>query len=131
MKKMMEFIRKERLYILLLIFIILVNVIITIAGEEEDKTKAKEAPAASISAEGGAAKKADEDIFLKHEALEKILREKRHLALLFSLASLLILAMLFLGTIIDAILISFFYNQISQSCINLDDFCQLLFSLWM
>ncbi len=107
MKKTMEFIREDRLYVLLLIFIILINVLIAIPAEVKNKAKAKQESLDVVSPEEGKTKDAGGDIFLKREEVENVLREKKHLALLFSLASLLMLTMLFLGIIIDAIFVSF------------------------
>ncbi|MBI5143935.1 MAG: CPBP family intramembrane metalloprotease [Candidatus Omnitrophica bacterium] len=94
------FLRKERLYILLLVFIILMNVLMGISDEDKGKT----GKAIDFSLEKK--KEGIEDIFLKREEMEKVLRQKKPLAMLFSLASLLVLAILSLGIVIDVILAS-------------------------
>ena len=91
MVKLAEFIKKERLYILLLIFVILLG-----AATGASHGKKGKRPAAL---------KADEELFMKPAEAEKLLHENRYLAILFSLVSLLILATLFLGMIVDAVLI--------------------------
>ncbi|MDD5495805.1 MAG: CPBP family intramembrane metalloprotease [Candidatus Omnitrophica bacterium] len=94
MNKFIIFIKKERLYILLLIFIILLNVLMAVSGDVK------------VKGEQNRAKEAQEEV-LQREKMEEVLRDNRFLALLFSLASLLILAVLFLGIVIDAMLIGF------------------------
>lgn len=87
MKRIMNFIRKERLYILLLIFVIVLNVF------------------AMTSPAKPHAGKATEDFFMKPAETEKLLAEKQHLTVIFGLVSLLIITTLLLGTVIDCILI--------------------------
>ena len=98
MSKIFEAMRRDRLYILLLVFIILVNVIILLPSDV--RGKAKEARARIET------KKSAEDLILKRDEVERVFYEKRYLALLFSLMSLLILFSLVLGIVIDIILIS-------------------------
>lgn len=90
MNKVTAFVQKERLYVLILIFVILFNVIMM--THPEPKAKGKKAKAAAASFEEEKAKKLQ---------MEEKLRENAHLAVLFSLASLLILAIVFLGIVID------------------------------
>src|SRR3989338_2030686 len=96
MNRLLNFAKQERLYILLLIFIILVNVLIFLAGDEK-RDEGRQAPAAV---------QVKEDIFLQREEAEKVLAGNRPLALLLSLASLLMVAMVALGLFIDASLVS-------------------------
>ena len=98
MNKILAFIRRERLYILLLIFVILLSAVTSASHEGKGKKGAASAVKTGIE-------KADEDFFMKPAEVQKLLSEKRYLAVLLSLASLLILAALFLGMIVDAILI--------------------------
>jgi uncharacterized protein len=98
MTKLAEFIKKERLYILLLVFVIMLNAATSVSHEGKGK-----GPAASVAR--AAADKADEEFFMKPAEAEKLVLEKPHLAVLLSLASLLILATLFLGMIVDAVLL--------------------------
>ena len=97
MNKILTFVRKERLYILLLIFVILLSAVTAVSHEGKGK-KGAAATKSDI-------KKADEEFFMKPAEVEKLLLEKRYLAVLFGLASLLILATLFLGMIVDAVLV--------------------------
>src|SRR3990167_9118851 len=107
MVKVIEFLRKERLYILLLIFIILLNVLMLSAKEEKGKAKKT-----AISQRGavtkieGKAKALDERLFVMPEEAQNLLRKKRPLAAILSLSSLLVLAILILGLIINMILLS-------------------------
>lgn len=98
MNRVFEFVRKERLYILLLVFVILMNALIFTA--EGSKAKGKGKPEIAILG-------SPEEIFLKREEVEAALAKNRTLALLVSLTSLLIFAVLLLGILIDAILVSF------------------------
>ena len=93
-KAQMDFLRKERLYILILIFVIMFNIIMLFHNESKGEVKkAKAAP--TVVTEKEKAKKMDE-----------ILRKNDRLMMLFSLASLLILAVVLLGIVIDIILSS-------------------------
>ena len=76
----------------------MVNVIILLPSDV--RGKAKEARARIET------KKSAEDLILKRDEVERVFYEKRYLALLFSLMSLLILFSLVLGIVIDIILIS-------------------------
>ena len=105
MNRLMEFIRRERLYLLLLTFIILVNVITMMpsregAGTARGKTvvETAKAPAAKSQAETKLAEAS------RRAALEKLLSEKRGLTLIFGLTSLLIIAAFLLGLVIDIVL---------------------------
>src|SRR3989338_5765549 len=93
-----HFLRRERLYILLLTFVVLMNVLTAIS----DEGKVRKPTGLGLEKK----KEGIEDILLKREEMEKILYQKKPVALLFSLASLLMLAILFLGILIDAILVS-------------------------
>lgn len=94
MLKFFEFLRKERLYLLLLLFVILVNVLVSMPRE------------AKIKASGATVKTAEENLGLKREDMERVLASDKRLTLLLSLVSLLVLAALLLGIIVDAILFS-------------------------
>lgn len=101
---MRDFFRKERLYILLLIFIILVNIAIMMpaGGRAGGDKKAK---GSAVTQAGAAPAKADEDIFAKREKLETALRDNKPLALILNLATLLIMAVICLGLLIDTLLL--------------------------
>lgn len=98
MNRILNFVQKERLYILLLIFIILLNVfVLSYPGEKSKKHPVSAKPETA---------KLSEDFFMKPADAEKLLSEKKYLAVMFGLTSLLILAAFFLGTIIDAIIVN-------------------------
>ncbi len=102
----LEFVNKERLYILLAVFIIAINMILLLSGDEGGKHKKLQNKGTSVTL--GPAKEFTEegDIFARQEAVEAMLLKNKPLALLFSLASLLVMAILSLGILIDAILAS-------------------------
>ena len=92
-----KFPQQNRLYMLLLIFVLAMNVIILLPPE----IKGKHAAPSSQSS-----KPADE-ASLKQEKIEKALSEDKHLALLVGLVTLLVLFVIFLGLVVDIILVSF------------------------
>lgn len=98
MKKIFDFIRRERLYILLLIFVVLVNVLMISARDTKIKDK--------ISVARVETPRIGDGLSLAREEVEKVFYEKRYLALLFSISSLLTLAILLLGIIVDILLLS-------------------------
>lgn len=108
MKKILEFMRRERLYLLLLAFIIVINVIMMTEGSDRraGAKKAAEEVKAAIAPAAGTEDKAKEILFMKREEVESALAKNKRLAALFSLSSLLITAVLLLGIMIDILLIS-------------------------
>ncbi len=90
MNRFVQIIQRERLYILLLIFVILMTAIVLMPPGPSQKPE-----------------KQTEEMGLKREEAQKVFAEKRYLALLFSLTSLLIIAAFVLGIIIDAMLFLF------------------------
>ena len=92
MNRIVMFMRRERLYILLLIFIILINIVMSMPAEKGVKAEAKKSEIA---------------LSLKGKDLEAILAKDRTLNIILSLSSLLIAAVLLLGIIIDTLLVSF------------------------
>ena len=99
MKQFMDFLRKERLYILLLIFVMLVNVIIILHDNRTDKAKGKTQVVSPVQ-------KPQQEAELKKAKAAKIFAEKKYLGVLFTIASLLILLFLFLGLAMDLVFIS-------------------------
>ena len=95
MMRFTEFVRRERLYILLLVFVILISAIFTMSSRTKAKPKSAKA--------GLEEKKPGEDQSVKRHQMEKLLRENKSLAIIFTLASLLIMLVLFLGLAIDVI----------------------------
>lgn len=103
MRKVMEFIKRERLYLLLLTFIILINVLIISEGPRVKE--ASKTDKAAVSAEAVQESREAKDPLAAKERAKEFLRENRDIAVLFSLASLLILAILLLGILIDVMLL--------------------------
>ena len=99
MKKISEFIKKERLYILLLIFVMLAGSLVAVAGHS--KSKAAASSAASVAEQS----KSPDDLLSKRQQTEKILQENKPVAVIFTVASLLMLLVLVLGIAIDCILL--------------------------
>lgn len=101
-----ETVKKERLYLLLALFVILMSLILLLPGVR----KRPQAPAAkgSVSARVVAETKqrSDESVFLQREELERIFRERPSLAVTVNLATLLILATILLGILIDCLLLA-------------------------
>ena len=98
MNKILKFIQKERLYILLLIFIILLNVLLMMPLEVKGKGR--------IVKEKITVSKINEGLLVNRSEVEKIFYQKKHLYLLFSMTSLLMMAILFLGITMDILLVS-------------------------
>ena len=94
MNKMMQFIRKERLYFLVLIFVLAFNVAISLHNDSGARTKSSKSVRAVTSEDREA---------MRHE-MEKLLRKNETLFILFSLTSLLVIAMMLLGATIDFII---------------------------
>ena len=94
MNKFMGFVRRERIYLFLLIFILTLNLAVALAGGE--KWKAKEKPGYSA-----------EELFIREAEMGKLLASNRPLAFVLSLSSLLVFAVILLGMLIDAALVSF------------------------
>lgn len=99
MNKVIKFIQKERLYLLLLTFVILLNA----AGSMPYGAGKSKAKGVKAKVE---AKKIDEDLFVKKEEMEKILNANKDLAVICNLSSLLIFLVLILGIAVDAALLS-------------------------
>ncbi len=104
MKRIARFMRSERLYLLLALFVLTVNIIFFVPGQRHHRETASQP---TVSAAGGASTLSTEDaLSIRREEMERILHEKRPLALIISLVSLLILALVGLGVVIDVILVS-------------------------
>lgn len=102
MNRLLEIIRRDRLYLLLLIFVILVNVASTVSP----RPKARTVKTAAHTAKPAAAaqtpvSKAEMDA--RQQRVEKLFNENRSLALTFSLTILLFIVLFLLGLVIDAI----------------------------
>jgi membrane protease YdiL (CAAX protease family) len=96
MRRFFVFARKERLYLLLALFILLVNAIVMVPhGSKAPRAGVPEYAVKSATVGLDAARRAE---------VEKAFRQNSHLAVVFSLTSLLIIAILFLGLAIDVML---------------------------
>lgn len=94
MSRFTNFIARERAYLLLLVFIAIVTTMIVFPPGGGVKYSEKQA----VRSEGGvSAKEAPGD----REKVEKIFAENRHLALVFGMVSLLVIAFFLLGLVID------------------------------
>ena len=94
MNRMKGFIRRERLYILILIFVVIFNIIMFLyPGKKARPEKIKKAAAAQM-------------LFSRQSKMEEVLRKNERLVMMFSLATLLIFTIFVLGIIMDMILVS-------------------------
>ncbi|MDP2913053.1 MAG: CPBP family intramembrane metalloprotease [Candidatus Omnitrophota bacterium] len=93
---------RDRLYILLIIFMVFLNIAASAPVGSKRDVKSKKAAIGT----GSAAKISDEGIPAKQRKIEKLFRENRPLAAVFSLSALLAVFLLLLGIAIDAILLS-------------------------
>lgn len=92
MTRIIQFIQKERLYILLLIFILLFNMTMFLQPDKSRRHKKAKARAEASLRE-----------HKNKTFIEESLRKNERLMVLFGLATLLILAVIVLGTVIDFI----------------------------
>ncbi len=92
--RLINFVQRERLYILVLIFVLVFNVIVLSHGE--GKARAKR-PAASQA-------QTFEDHEIRKHEMEVLLRKNTKLFTIFGLVSLLILSITLLGLVIDIII---------------------------
>ena len=98
MNRLSEFIKRERLYILLLVFVMLVSALVAISSEH---SKSKASANARVEE-----KNTTQDMQAKRMQTEKVLKENKPLAAIFTIASLLIMLVLLLGLVIEGILIA-------------------------
>jgi len=114
MRRLSGFIRRERLYILLAVFVILVNVIIVTTNEGKagrvKKHRTGQQAAAARTAVAAKKTTAFEDTAARRAEVQKIFAENRHLAFVFTLTSLLIVAVFLLGIVIDAMLAGAYFT---------------------
>lgn len=104
---MSDFIRRERLYILLFVLVVLVNVAVIMPSAAKRRSHVTQETAtiqAKVTAE--VAKKANEGILLKQRELEERLKTDRTLAGAVNLATLALLAILCLGLLVDTVLLA-------------------------
>jgi membrane protease YdiL (CAAX protease family) len=108
MDRFLGFIRRERLYLLILLFILTVNVIalIPMRPAAQAHRDAKEPVSVTGPVAVGRIGEPAEDIEAERRAqLDRKFRENRHLAVIFGLTSLLMMAVLLLGIALDLIII--------------------------
>ena len=99
MKRIARFINRERLYILLLIFVILISIALSGATSRAKKKELSAKPKVEV-------KNTEEESAVKRQQMEKLFSSDRSLENIFTLASLLIMLVLFLGLVVDVILFS-------------------------
>jgi membrane protease YdiL (CAAX protease family) len=105
MNRLLDFVRKERLYLLILIFVLTVNAIVALSSSEKPRPRRSAVSAAEKAAtEKAAIATPAETEAARREKIEKIFAEDKYLTLIVSLTSLLIVAVLLLGLVIDIIL---------------------------
>lgn len=102
MNKFFEFIRKERLYLLVLVFVLFVHLLMVLYGEEEAPRAEKKAAAAYADR----AKVFDKEMLAKREEAQKLLQGNTSLAFTVTMAMLLIFAIFLLGLVLDIMLLS-------------------------
>ncbi|MCX5667049.1 MAG: type II CAAX endopeptidase family protein [Candidatus Omnitrophica bacterium] len=95
MDKFINFIRKERLYILIFIFVLLFNAVILSRGGNKVKMGLQVTTRAP----------AFEDQEIKKREMEKLLAKNEGLSMIFGLVSFLIMGIMLLGMIIDIIIL--------------------------
>ena len=103
MRKLFEFIRKERLYFFLAVFVLFVHLLMALYGEEEEK------PLAAKKAAVTQAERAtlfDREMLAKREDAEKLLQGNASLAITVTMTMLLIFAIFLLGLVLDITLLS-------------------------
>lgn len=104
-----DFVRRERLYLLILLFILTVNAIVLMPSREarppREPVMVSETPVV-VSAIDAPEPTAKELEALRRAELEKLFRQNSGLAVIFGLTSLFIIAIFILGVAIDAILVS-------------------------
>lgn len=98
MSRFSNFLKKERLYILLLVFVTILTAMMVSAPSDKIKS-----PAGSTVKIGQI--KAEEKALEDRKAIERIFTENKYLALIFALASLLVIALFLLGIVIDLSLV--------------------------
>jgi membrane protease YdiL (CAAX protease family) len=100
MNNILNFLKRERLYILILIFVMLFSIILFLYPEKSARhKKAKAASAQSVREEKN--KRFNEEFFSRRADIEESLRKNEKLTMLFGLTTLLIFAILLLGIFMD------------------------------
>lgn len=102
MNKVLGFINRERLYILLLIFVLLFTGIMFFYPQGSSKAK-KEQPKSAEMIKAERAERFNKEFFSRRDDTEKFLLKNERIAVLFGLTTLLIIALLVLGLVMDLI----------------------------
>lgn len=97
MSRFIDFIRRERLYLLVLIFVAIVTAMIIFPPDGGVKHTQIKASRAVNAAAAQAVTNSD------RERVEKVFTQNRYLAIIFGMVTLLVIAVFLLGLIIDAI----------------------------
>lgn len=113
MRRFLGFVRKERLYLLLVLFILVVNAIVLIpSGERTRARKAAAVETVKTAAPGSSAKTTAAQVEAARRAeVNKVFVENQKLAIVFGLTSLLIIVILLLGIAIDVMLAAWKFSK--------------------
>ena len=84
MKRIIQFVQKERLYILILIFVLLFNAVMIFHGESKSKEKARPGVTSTMSRKEAMAKKFEENL-AKRKEMEIVLHKNDRLMVLFGI----------------------------------------------
>ncbi|MFA5500883.1 MAG: CPBP family intramembrane glutamic endopeptidase [Candidatus Omnitrophota bacterium] len=103
MNKISNFINRERLYILLLIFVLVFSGIMFFYPQKSAKVK-KEQPRSTTAIMAERTERFNKEFFSRRKDTEEFLHKNKRIAVLFSLATLLIAALLLLGIVADFII---------------------------
>ena len=98
MSRFGNFLKRERLYILLLVFVAILTAMMFSAPADKIKSSAGDAVKIDRHA-------AEEKALKDRETLERVFTENKYLAFIFALVSLLVIALFLLGLVIDAIFV--------------------------
>jgi len=120
MNRILQFVRRERLYLLLLVFVILLNI-----ANQENVSRAKARKAAATLE----VHKTQESVFVQPKEMEAIMDKNKNLAVIYTLTSFLVFLILILGIVIDAILLA---RRISGKNISIQTYVpqKVLWNSW-
>ncbi len=103
MNKISSFINRERLYILLLIFVLVFSGIMFFYPQKSAKVK-KEQPRSTTAIMAERTERFNKEFFSRRKDTEEFLYKNKRIAVLFSLTTLLIAALMLLGIVADFII---------------------------
>ncbi len=99
MSRLFSFLKRERIYILLLVFVSILTVMIMVTPSDKAGTSAGDRAKP-------AAVRAGENIPGEVLTVERVLAKDKHLALVFTLIALLVIALFLLGVVLDFLILS-------------------------